>query len=712
LFLEDLGLKFLWPAVLNLMAMMPVRKKRLTIGGFVTPVTLSPMCLVNALLVLAQEMSRCTKPQACQRKNTAGITRRIKVLSILFEVMKDSTVPLPPSAVLCFNELYIMLQRTKIFLEDCSESSRVWLLMRGESIACKFHELNQDMATALDVLPLKLLDVVEDVREQVELVQRQVRRANFNVDPYEQRLRKDVLAVLDEFERKVTPDSAKLVTIFNFLGLKDAKDCLNEIQWLEEEIRDQSNDGGQEATVSLINSLISLIRYCKCVLFGVSEIEQVDKMANVKSPAPENLGEDSYAVPDDFRCPISLDLMRDPVIVSTGQTYDRLSINRWIEDGHSTCPKSGQVLLHKDLVPNYALRNLIQQWCEERGVPFEKPEKGSRNISLESVASTKAALEATKMTAAFLVGKLCTGTPEVKKQVAYELRLLAKCGMDNRACIAEAGAIPQLVPLLSSEDPKTQENAVTALLNLSIYESNKAVIVEAADSLDSIIQVLKSGRSVEAKENAAATLFSLSAVNDYKKLIGEMPDAVPALVELLRDGTPRGKRDAVSALFNLSINRNNASKVVEAGAVPLLVKLLTEEDRERPGLADDALAVLAVLAGQRPGLAAVSQTSAIPVLVGLLRSASPKGKENAVAVLLALCRHGGGNVLNAVTAVPSLVPSLYILLTTGTHRAKRKATSLLKILQRWEPSRTVTTVAAHSMISSTGTAMAVVAPLR
>lgn len=702
----------MWPAFLNSMAMMPARKKRLSIGTFIPPVTLSPMSLVNALLVLAQEIGRCSKPQACQRKNTAGITRRIKVLSILFEVVKDSTVPLPPSAVLCFNEMYIMLQRTKMFLEDCNESSRVWLLMQGESIAYKFHELNQEMATALDVLPLKLLDVVEDVREQVELVQRQVRRAKFTVDPYEQRLRKDVLAVLDEFERKVTPDSAKLVTIFNFLGLNDARDCRNEIQWLEEEIREQSNAGGAEATVSLINSLISLIRYCKCVLFGVSEIEHVEKISNVKSPAAEINGEEVYAIPDDFRCPISLDLMRDPVIVSTGQTYDRLSINRWIEDGHSTCPKSGQVLLHKDLVPNYALRNLIHQWCQERGVPFEKPEKGSRNISLESVASTKAALEATKMTAAFLVGKLSTGTPEVQKQVAYELRLLAKCGMDNRACIAEAGAISQLVPLLSSEDPKTQENAVTALLNLSIYENNKAVIVEAADSLDSIIQVLKSGRSVEAKENAAATLFSLSAVNDYKKLIGEMPDAIPALVELLRDGTPRGKRDAVSALFNLSINRNNAARVVEVGAVPLLVNLLTEEDRERPGLADDALAVLAVLSGQRPGLAAVSQTSAIPILVGLLRSASPKGKENAVAVLLSLCRHGGGNVLNAVTMVPSLVPSLYILLTTGTHRAKRKATSLLKILQRWEPpSRTVTSVAAHSIISSS-TAMAVVAPLR
>lgn len=56
--------------------------------------------------------------------------------------------------------------------------------------------------------------------------------------------------------------------------------------------------------------------------------------------------------------------------------------------------------------------------------------------------------------------------------------------------------------------------------------------------------------------------------------------------------------------------------------VPLLVNLLTEEDRERLGLADDALVVLAVLSRQCLGLAAVSQTSAIPIPVGLLLSFS------------------------------------------------------------------------------------------
>eukprot|EP01018_Ginkgo_biloba_P015197 Gb_29276 [translate_table: standard] len=686
-----------------------VRKRRLSIGAFIPPVTLSPVSLVHALVVLSQEISMCEKPLTCQRRNIAVITRRIKVLSMLFEVVKDVKIPLPPSALLCFNELYIMLQRTKLFLDECSYGSRIWLLMQTESMSYQFQELTQDIAIALDVLPLKVLDILEDVREQVELVHKQAGRAKLFIDPREQQLRKDVLAILDEFERKVTPDSSKLIKVFDHLGLKDAKDCRKEIQLLEEEISNQSNLGAPEGTVSLINSLISFMRYCKCVLFGVIELEQVES-AQKTLKSSENNGEDAYSIPDDFRCPISLDLMRDPVIVATGQTYDRFSITRWINEGHSTCPNSGQVLSHTNLIPNYALRNLIHQWCEEHNIPFEKPERSGRNVSLECIASTKAALEATKMTAAFLVENLCTGSPEVKKQVAYELRLLAKCGMDNRACIAEAGAIPLLVPLLSSDDPKSQENAVTALLNLSIHENNKTKIMEATGSLDAIIQVLKTGGSVEAKENAAATLFSLSVVHEYKKMIGEKPDAIPALVNLLRNGTSRGKRDAASALFNLSILRGNDCKVVEAGAVPLLVNLLTDDD-DRPGLSDDALAVLAVLAGHLQGLIAISQTSAIPVLIGLLRSGSPKGKENSIAVLVALCRNGGHSIVNSVMRVPSLVPSLYILLTTGTPRAKRKATSFLRILKRWEPSKTSTGTNAHSIIASS-TAMTVVTPLR
>lgn len=54
-----------------------------------------------------------------------------------------------------------------------------------------------------------------------------------------------------------------------------------------------------------------------------------------------------------------MDIMRDPVMVATGQSYDRPCIERWIHSGKRTCPKTGVRLRHTELTPNIALRSII-----------------------------------------------------------------------------------------------------------------------------------------------------------------------------------------------------------------------------------------------------------------------------------------------------------------------------------------------------------------
>ncbi|GLJ32774.1 hypothetical protein SUGI_0659990 [Cryptomeria japonica] len=146
-------------------------------------------------------------------------------------------------------------------------------------------------------------------------------------------------------------------------------DCQREMELLEEEMKIQK-ELGSEKNVSLINSLIGFMRYCKCVLVGMDFDSQFQ---------PSNKTQfcriDASLILDDFRCPNSLDLMRESVIVSTGQTYDLVSITRWIKEVHSTCPKSGQKLEHTNLTPNYALRSLIVQNCTEHKIPFENSER-------------------------------------------------------------------------------------------------------------------------------------------------------------------------------------------------------------------------------------------------------------------------------------------------------------------------------------------------
>ena len=69
-------------------------------------------------------------------------------------------------------------------------------------------------------------------------------------------------------------------------------------------------------------------------------------------------------LPDEYTCPITTDMMQDPVFATDGHTYERTAICAWL-DKHSTSPKTGEELASKQLFPNHGLRSLIQTWKEE-----------------------------------------------------------------------------------------------------------------------------------------------------------------------------------------------------------------------------------------------------------------------------------------------------------------------------------------------------------
>lgn len=355
------------------------------------------------------------------------------------------------------------------------------------------------------------------------------------------------------------------------------------------------------------------------------------------------------------------------------QTYERSYIQRWIDTGNTTCPKTQQKLENLTLTPNYVLRSLIMQWCalnnieQPRGLANGRIKKSDG--SFRDVNGDVAAIQA-------LVRKLSSHSKEEIKAAVSEIRSLSKRSTDNRILIAEAGAIPVLVNLLTSEDNSIQENSVTAILNLSIYESNKAMIM-LAGAIPSIVQILRAG-TPEARENAAATLFSLSLGDENKIIIGAS-GAIAALVELLENGSPRGKKDAATALFNLCIYQGNKGRAVRAGIIPALQKMLTVTD-PRNCMADEALTILSVLASNPDAKIAIVKGSTVPVLIDLLRTGQPRNKENATAILLSLCKRDNEN-LGCISRLGAVIP-LMELAKNGTERAKRKASLLLEHLKK------------------------------
>eukprot|EP00850_Spirogloea_muscicola_P012830 SM000084S23166 [mRNA] locus=s84:463166:467492:- [translate_table: standard] len=633
--------------------------------------TTTPKALVVALLQAVQAVAALADSARSYRRRAAKLVRRIQVLEQVFEEVREGDLPLAPTVLKAFQDLHVTLQTTAALLEQCRDGSKLYMVMNQPFIMSMFQEVTSDLIAALDKLPLELIGLSEDTKEQVELVHMQLRRSKGTTDSQEEQLYTDIKNLLAK-ERQGCLALSDMQSVAERLDLMAVDTVAGDIRALQKQralLRDRRlvRQLDPAITENEMSVTLALLRKWKTYIGGDTGDDGTGSSSRIDA-APQP--------PEDFKCPVSLELMHDPVIVATGQTYERACIQKWLDSGQRTCPKTQQKLSHLVLIPNYVLRSLIAQWCDENGV--EVPKKPGSKPALKKMGRTASDIGVEvgpdQVLVKTLLEKLTAGPQDVTRAAAGELRLLAKKSMENRVCIARSGAIPKLVGLLTSPDQKTQEHAVTALLNLSINEDNKASIVQCG-AIDPIVTVLRNG-SMEARENAAATLFSLSVVDDNKVSIGNS-GAIPALVELLEEGTPRGKKDAATALFNLSIYGGNKSLAVRAGVVPPLMDLLIDRTA---GMTDEALAILAILTTASEGRAAIGQASAVPALVDLIRVGTPRNKENAAAVLLALCLNGVAHSQSALEL--GVVPPLSSLLQAGTPRAKRKAAQLLQHLEQ------------------------------
>lgn len=620
--------------------------------------------LVNRIISSVEEISSICDYRIPYKKQLCNLARRIKLLVPMFEEIKDGKDGISDEAIDILVPLKAALDSAKDLLRFGSDGSKICLVLEREKLMTKFQEVTTQLEQALGRISFEKLDVSDEVREQVELVHTQFKRAKERVDTPDEELFTDLSSVYNVTDTNAV-DPATLQRLAEKLQLTTISDLKQESLALHELV---VSSGGVDPGEN-IEKMSMLLKKIKD--FVQTQNPEMGTTANGNANnSLDKTNNKPPAIPDDFKCPISLELMKDPVIVATGQTYERTCIEKWINSGHDTCPKTQQKLPNTSLTPNYVLRSLIAQWCEANGVsPPERPLWPSQTPSTCSSPEHSKVIE--------LIRRLAHHNFDDLRSAAGELRLLAKRSSENRLCIAKAGAIPLLVSLLSTHDQRIQEHAVTALLNLSICEENKGLIISAS-AVPGIVHTLKKG-SMEARENAAATLFSLSVVDENKVTIGAS-GAIPALASLLSEGSQRGKKDAATALFNLCIYQGNKGKAIRAGVVPTLMRLLTEPGG---GMVDEALAILAILSSHSEGKVAIGLSEAVPVLVDIIGSGSPRNRENAAAVLVHLC--SGEQQHQRLVEVQALgvIEPLMDLANNGTDRGKRKALQLIERINRF-----------------------------
>jgi hypothetical protein len=298
---------------------------------------------------------------------------------------------------------------------------------------------------------------------------------------------------------------------------------------------------------------------------------------------------DTEEPPHLFLCPISMEVMDDPVTVSTGVTYDRRSIEQWLlEYGGATYPAIMQPLPSLDLTPNHTLKRVIDSWLGRGLSPstsslsspaHELATPLARMLEVERLQSALADLEETP----FKVTELKTVRARIAGDVALQCEFVSPGGVQvvgrvMAQALAECGAGGDFSSFTVCEE---------AAAALPLSDPDSVALVLAPECMRPVMTLLQRG-GAEARLHAMDILTKASssagATGDHWTAGVDVDDVLKPLLELLSDEgstTRLGSRTLDVLLEVVERASRGTAKAVEVGAVHVLVELLADADDRR-----------------------------------------------------------------------------------------------------------------------------------
>ncbi|CAI0392477.1 unnamed protein product [Linum tenue] len=627
-------------------------------------------------------------------ENSRQFTGYAHRLQLIVNQLLRSSPSLSPSAETGLRGISGDLSVAAETISAYRKRSKIAVLVNCQSLCSSLMERTVAIGTWLELIESTLLDdddIVADLRKKTADLARDMKHAKFRVTENEERVRRTL-----EKEGQGRPttkpvQSAIVMDLARALGIDSSNH-----QELSEQVKLFKADVVRSNSVSERRILISLEK----ILESWSTDSELDALKlDLDSEEEANLSPFR-----NFLCPLTKEVMKEPVLLlESSQNYEKKAIQYWftrcVEDGRDpTCPITGVVLKTLELKPNLGLAGAIDEWIS-RNVEV-RVKSAVENIGREPVVaeSIERALDNVywiseehsshryKVRNAGLIVLMVKLLRNSSKDMGSRLRskaLMALFSMakdeESKNIMLEEGVSRLAIHSLVGSSEKEREYAVKLLLEFTNDEdyctkitSEKGALVllssmagnlehpalsNLADELlkrlekmeENIQPLAAAGRfepllarlcegSDDVKTEMASILGRMTLTNSSKEELARRSAKI--LVGLLTNPEARGP--SLKALCNLSTLDDNATILVDAGALPVLTDILLKNEVVALELTDLAASTIANIVSN-PGhweLAAVDQrghtmqsASIVSSLLQLLSVVSPQAQVSILQIL-------------------------------------------------------------------------------
>lgn len=425
--------------------------------------------------------------------------------------------------------------------------------------------------------------------------------------------------------------------------------------------------------------------------------------------------------PKEFLCPISGLLMADPVVVSSGHTFERNCVRACVSLSFKPAMFDGSKPEFSTVIPNLALKSTILNWCRDHFIDPPKPidhytaeelvhklsaAELTRTASQLSITSSEESVTPRNVHKSTLLAlttrpscyssssssdvealnsleeeefiiKLKSSHVFEQEEGLISLRKLTRTKEEKRIILCTPRLLSAIKWLISSRYSSLQVNAVAALVNLSLEKQNKVKIVRSG-IVPLLIEVLRGGFP-ESQDHAAGALFSL-ALDDHNKTAIGVLGALPPLLQSLRSESEGIRHDSALALYHLSLVQSNQVKMIKLGSVQILLGMVKSGQ-----MIGRVLLILRNLAASVEGRAAMLDGGGVECFVNMLNREefdSASTRDSCLAALNGLSY--GGPRFKGLAKEAGAEETLEKVANTGSERIKQKASRILEVLRRKE----------------------------
>ncbi|CAI0428355.1 unnamed protein product [Linum tenue] len=401
-------------------------------------------------------------------------------------------------------------------------------------------------------------------------------------------------------------------------------------------------------------------------------------------------------VPSFFRCPISLDVMKSPVSLSTGVTYDRSSIQRWLDSGNNTCPATMQVLETKEFVPNDNLHRLIQIWSNS-----VRNNSASSASAAEEAESAPLSPDKIQLVVKEIGGEKKESGANCSLDALSKIASFAEESGENRRFLAKMdGFVAMLADLICSDDkelspPVVEELAVRVLDLVSIEfgdfrELKRLILIPKEKSPNSLppslLRVMKQGRSSSSQSRIAAVriIQSIAIDAESKLALAESDGLLLHLVNSIAPQTDPSLVDAcLSCLISISMPKRVKPQLVRLRTIAKLREILKSPSVISASTTEKALKLLESVSSCREGMAELCGDSAcVEAVVRKAMKVSDAATEVAVTILWTVCYlFRDQKAADAVIRSNGLTRILLLMQSNCSPAVRQMSTDLLRIFR-------------------------------